>query len=75
MIGGGIHVVVSLTDSTFVSHCSFSSHPQAEIDHVENVAAQYYSKVKDVVLQPGALGGLMGVGESRQLLYTGVLLL
>jgi len=34
-----------------------------EIQHAENVIAAYYEKAKDIVLRPGALGGLMGVAN------------
>jgi hypothetical protein len=36
---------------------------QAEIQHAENVAAQYIERAKELVLRPGALGGLMGVAN------------
>ena len=36
---------------------------QAEIDEAEGAIAPYWEKTKDVVLRPGTLGGLMGVGE------------
>lgn len=41
----------------------FSFHFQAEIQHAENVAAQYIERAKELVLRPGALGGLMGVAN------------
>ncbi|KAG7571012.1 hypothetical protein FFLO_00976 [Filobasidium floriforme] len=36
---------------------------KAEIQHAENVAAQYIERAKELVLRPGALGGLMGVAN------------
>jgi hypothetical protein len=37
---------------------------QKEFEEVESRLAPYWEKTKDVVLRPGTLGGLMGVGES-----------
>ena len=37
---------------------------QAELDGAESRLGPYWEKTKDVVLRPGTLGGLMGVGES-----------
>jgi hypothetical protein len=38
---------------------------QAEFNEAETAAARYYAKSKEVLLRPGVLGGLLGVGESR----------
>jgi hypothetical protein len=36
---------------------------QKEINEVESQLAPYWEKTKDIVLRPGTLGGLMGVGR------------
>jgi hypothetical protein len=36
---------------------------QAELNDVENKLEPYWEKTKDIVLRPGTLGGLMGVGK------------
>lgn len=45
---GGIHEVLTI---------------QAELNDVENKLEPYWEKTKDIVLRPGTLGGLMGVGK------------
>jgi len=37
---------------------------QEEIEEAQNALGPYWEKTKDVVLRPGTLGGLMGVGAS-----------
>lgn len=36
---------------------------QKELNEVESQLGPYWEKTKDIVLRPGTLGGLMGVGE------------
>jgi hypothetical protein len=38
---------------------------QKELHEAESQLAPYWEKTKDIVLRPGTLGGLMGIGESR----------